>query len=156
MERRNFIKGIGVTALSASVLPSILQAEEIKAPTSPNALSYKDALKAITGGKTPAESPDIELIAPEIAENGAVVPIKVSVKSPMTDKEYVKTIHLISTENGNSRCADVLLTPMNGEAYFSTRIKLGKSQDVVAIAQMSDGRFLSAKKSVKVTIGGCG
>jgi sulfur-oxidizing protein SoxY len=48
------------------------------------------------------------------------------------------------------------LTPANGEAYFGTRVKLGGTQDIVAIAEMSDGTFLSTKQNVKVTIGGCG
>ena len=74
----------------------------------------------------------------------------------MTDKDYVKAIHILATKNGNVRCADIYLSPMNGKAHFGTRIKLGGTQEVVAIAEMSDGTFLSASQNVKVTIGGCG
>jgi len=159
MLRRDFIKGLGIVAAGASVAPVILNAEDKPkeaAPVSPNAMTYDEAVKAITGGKGAKESADVDLVAPEIAENGAVVPVKITVKSPMTEKDYVKSIHLLSSFNGNTRCADVMLSPMNGEGYFSARIKLGKSQDVVAIAAMSDGSFIMAKKAVKVTIGGCG
>jgi sulfur-oxidizing protein SoxY len=93
---------------------------------------------------------------PEIAENGAVVPVKVNVESPMTEADYVKAIHILSTKNGNARCADVMLTPLNGKGYFATRVKLGGTQDVVALVEMSDGSFIRAAKPVKVTIGGCG
>ena len=98
----------------------------------------------------------ISLKAPEIAENGAVVPIKVEVKSPMTSKDYVKEIHVLATRNGNVRCISVNLTPENGKALFGTRIKLSGTQDILAIAKMSDGTFISASQNVKVTIGGCG
>ncbi len=74
----------------------------------------------------------------------------------MTEVNYVKAIHVLTTKNSNARCADVLITPMNGKGYFATRVKLGSTQDVVAVVEMSDGSFLRAAKSVKVTIGGCG
>jgi sulfur-oxidizing protein SoxY len=74
----------------------------------------------------------------------------------MTDSDYVKAIHIFATKNNNSRCIGVHLTPANGKAMFSARIKLGSSQDVVALIEMSDGTFITAKQNVKVTIGGCG
>ena len=119
-------------------------------------MNYETAVAAITGGKPLVASAKVKVEAPEIAENGAVVPVKVSVESPMNDKEYVKAIHVFASKNGNVRCANVYLTPANGEAFFGTRVKLGGTQDVVAIAEMSDGTFLTAKQNVKVTIGGCG
>lgn len=155
MKRRNFLKSIcAASAVVATVSPSLLLAKD--APKGANALNYDAAVAAITGGKAVAKSDKIKLTVPEIAENGAVVPVKVNVESPMTDADYVKAIHILATKNGNSRCADVMLTPINGKGYFATRIKLGGTQDVVALVEMSDGSFLSAAKSVKVTIGGCG
>ncbi len=155
MKRRNFLKSIcAVSAVAAVSTPSILLAKE--APKGGNALSYDAAVSAITGGKTVADSDKVKLTVPEIAENGAVVPVKVNVESAMTEAEHVKAIHVLSTKNGNARCADVMLTPMNGKGYFATRIKLGGTQDVVALVEMSDGSFLRAAKPVKVTIGGCG
>jgi len=155
MKRRNFLKSIcAVGAVAATVTPSVLLAKD--APKGGNALSYDAAVAAITGGKAVADSDKISLTVPEIAENGAVVPVKVNVESPMTEADHVKAIHVLTTKNGNARCADVMLTPLNGKGYFATRVKLGGTQDVVALVEMSDGSFLRAAKPVKVTIGGCG
>lgn len=155
MERRNFIKGIcAASAVAATITPSALMAKD--APKGGNLLAYDAAVAAITGGKTVVDSNKVSLTVPEIAENGAVVPVKVNVESPMTDADHVKAIHVLSTKNGNARCADVMLTPLNGKGYFATRIKLAGTQDVVALVELSDGSFLRAAKPVKVTIGGCG
>ena len=156
MKRRNFLKSIcAVSAVAAVTSPSVLLAKDT-APKGGNAITYDAAVAAITAGKAVTESAKVSLTVPEIAENGAVVPVKVNVESPMTDADYVKAIHILTTKNGNARCADVMLTPMNGKGYFATRVKLGKSQDIVALVEMSDGSFLRAAKPVKVTIGGCG
>jgi len=152
MKRRDFIKGVFAT--SAMVVSTNLMAEE--KVIGANDLSFDAAVKAITDGKEVKKSDKIKLTVPEIAENGAVVPVKVEVKSPMTEEDYVKSIHVLNTKNGNTRCADVMLTPANAKGYFSTRIKLSETQDVVALVELSDGTFLNAAKSVKVTIGGCG
>jgi sulfur-oxidizing protein SoxY len=74
----------------------------------------------------------------------------------MTDADYVKAIHILSGANSNARCIDVHLTPANGKAMFSTRVKLGGTQEVTALIALSNGEFLIASQSVKVTIGGCG
>lgn len=155
MERRNFIKSIcAASAVAATVTPSALLAKE--APKGGNLLSYDAAVAAITGGKAVSDSDKVKLTVPEIAENGAVVPVKVEVDHPMEESNYVKAIHVLSTKNGNARCADVMLTPLNGKGYFATRVKLGGTQDIVALVELSNGTFMRAGKSVKVTIGGCG
>jgi sulfur-oxidizing protein SoxY len=160
MERRKFIQGMfAATAVAAITVPSTVFAEEAKKPVAtkgPNDLSFDDAVKAITDGKGAKESDKIKLTAPEIAENGAVVPIKIEVDHPMEEKNYVKAIHVLNKGNGNARCADVMLTPANAKGYFSTRVKLSKTQEVVALVALSDGTFIQTAKSVKVTIGGCG
>lgn len=156
MERRSFLKSFGAVAACAVVLPHVASAADEKKPTGPNEMNYEMAVAAITGGKAVTPSAKVKMEAPEIAENGAVVPVKVTVESPMSAKDYVKAIHVLASKNGNVRCANIYLTPANGEAYFGTRVKLGGTQDVVAIAEMSDGTFLSTKQNVKVTIGGCG
>lgn len=157
MERRSFLKGFGTVTACAALIPSIVNAaDEAKKVTGPNEMSTESAIAAITGGKPVSPSAKVSLSAPEIAENGAVVPVKVSVESPMSANDHVKAIHVLATKNNNVRCANVYLTPANGEASFGTRIKLGATQDVLAIVEMSNGTFLSAKQNVKVTIGGCG
>jgi len=156
MKRRNFIKGICATsAMVATVSPSLLLAKDEK-PAGGNVLAYAAAVEAITGGKAVSDSDKVKLTVPEIAENGAVVPVKVNVDNPMEESNYVKAIHVLSTKNGNSRCADVMLTPLNGKGYFATRVKLNGTQDVVALVELSNGTFMRSAKSVKVTIGGCG
>ena len=158
MKRRNFLKGLCAVSAAATVTPTLLSAKEEAntAPQGPNAFSYAMAVETITSGKKVTPSEKVDLVVPEIAENGAVVPVKVNVDHPMEENNYVKAIHVLAKENGNSRCADVMLTPMNGKGYFATRVKLAKTQDVVALVELSDGSFISAAKSVKVTIGGCG
>ena len=154
MERRNFLKNMGTAMALSTVIPAVSFAGT--APKDANKMSYKTALDAITNGKAPKESYKVKLKTHEIAENGAVVPVTVNVESPMTDSDYVKSIHILSSKNGNSRTVDVNLTPANGKAMFSTRIKLNGTQNVVALVEMSNGDFLIASQSVKVTIGGCG
>ncbi len=156
MKRRSFLKGVAATAPLAMVAaPLALDAKDNK-PKSPNAMDLKTAMDAITGGKGAKESKKIKLTVPEIAENGAVVPVKITVDHPMEANNYVKAIHVFATQNVNVRCADVQLTPMNGKGYFATRVKLAKSQDVMALVELSDGTFIKTQKPVKVTIGGCG
>jgi len=154
MQRRNFLKNMGTVLAVSAVIPAVSFASS--APKNPNKMSYKTALDAITGGKTPQKSSKVKLKVPEIAENGAVVPVTVNVESPMTSSDYVKAIHILTGKNGNARTIDVHLTPANGKAMFSTRIKLGGTQNVTAVIELSNGEFLIASQSVKVTIGGCG
>ena len=154
MQRRDFLKQLGTAVAVSAVVPAVSFAGST--PKGKNAMSFKVAVDAITGGKTPQKSAKVHLKAPEIAENGAVVPVTVNVDSPMTDSDYVKAIHILNGKNANARCIDVNLTPANGKAMFSTRIKLGGTQDVTALVELSNGDFLIASQSVKVTIGGCG
>jgi len=154
MERRLFIKGLGIIAATSVVVPSISLAADKKA--SATKMGIDKALAEITGAKAISKSSKVHLKAPEIAENGAVVPITIEVDSPMSDADYIKAIHVFATKNGNVRCANVMLTPANGKAFFSTRVKLGVSQDVMALVETSKGEFFSASQNVKVTIGGCG
>ena len=154
MQRRKFLKNVGVALAASAVVPAISFASG--SGKNANKMSYKTAVNAITGGKTPKASAKVHLKAPEIAENGAVVPVTVNVDSPMTSNDYVKAIHILNTKNSNARTVDVFLTPANGKAMFSTRIKLGGTQDIVAIVELSNGEYLIASQSVKVTIGGCG
>jgi sulfur-oxidizing protein SoxY len=155
MQRRDFFKKLGTAAAVTAVIPAMSFAGDAK-PVSPNKMDYDTAVKTITGGKAPKPSKKVKLKVPEIAENGAVVPVTVTVDSPMTASNYVKAIHILTGKNSNSRTIDVYLTPANGKAMFATRIKLGGTQKVTALVELSNGEFLIASQSVKVTIGGCG
>ncbi len=121
------------------------------------ALAKNDAdeiIKSFTGGKEPVKG-KVKLDLPEIAENGNTVPMTVSVESPMTADDHVKAIHVFNEKNPQPSVFTAQLSPRNGKAIVGTRIKLGDSQKVVAIAEMSDGKFYSASADVIVTLAAC-
>jgi sulfur-oxidizing protein SoxY len=98
----------------------------------------------------------VKLDLPEIAENGNTVPITVSVDSPMTEQSYVSEVLIVGDGNPNGGMATFHFSPLSGVAEANTRIRLAATQNINAIAKMSDGSFYTASKQVKVTIGGCG
>ncbi|MGB7288406.1 MAG: thiosulfate oxidation carrier protein SoxY [Salaquimonas sp.] len=112
-------------------------------------------IKEFAGGKEPA-SGTLSLNAPEIAENGNTVPISVSVESPMTADDYVESVVIYAEGNPSPEVITFNFTPMSGEATATTRMRLAKTQNVVAVARTSTGGIFMDKKEVKVTIGGCG
>ncbi|GHD44673.1 thiosulfate oxidation carrier protein SoxY [Thalassobaculum fulvum] len=120
-----------------------------------NTEATEKAIKEFTGGAAP-EAGRITLDAPEIAENGNTVPISVSVESPMSGDDYVQSVTLLADGNPNPAVATFHFTPLSGTATATTRIRLAKTQNVVAVAKMSNGAVFSDTKLVKVTIGGCG
>jgi len=113
------------------------------------AKSVADAVKAFGGG-APTESKDVTLTAPDIAENGAVVPLAVATALP-----GVKQLLILVEKNPSALVAKFDVTDAV-EANFATRAKMGQSSDVYAVAIMADGKALFSKKEVKVTLGGCG
>ncbi len=114
------------------------------------------AIKERIGDKDPKTSSKIELDVPEIAENGSTVPMGVKVDSPMTDADHVKAVHVMATKNPDPEIITFKFTPVSGRAEAQTRMRLAETQEVVAVAELSDGSTLMAQKKVKVTIGGCG
>jgi len=148
VDRRKFVRG-GVAAVTVGL------AAAGDALAQEAAQGWEEAVKKILGETKPIEA-RVTLDLPEIAENGNTVPFAVSVESPMTEKEYVKAIHIISTGNPQSGVATFRLTPQSGKAAVASRMRLGRTQDVIALAELSDGKVLQARRSVKVTIGGCG
>jgi len=114
-----------------------------------DAKSIADAVKAF-GGSAPAESKEVTLTAPDIAENGAVVPLGVA-----TTLAGVRQMLLLVEKNPSALVAKFDVSDAV-DANFATRAKMGQSSDVYAVAIMNDGKALYAKKEVKVTLGGCG
>ncbi|CAN5395441.1 thiosulfate oxidation carrier protein SoxY [soil metagenome] len=112
-------------------------------------------IKKLYGDKK-MDSGKIKLDVPEIAENGLVVPVNVDVESPMTDKDYVKAVHVFADGNPLPGVVTYKFTPASGKASASTRMRLAQTQNIVCVAEMSDGSLYMAKSNVKVTIGGCG
>jgi sulfur-oxidizing protein SoxY len=113
------------------------------------AKSVQEAIKAAGGGAL-VESKDVTLSGPDIAENGAVVPLGVS-----TGLAGVKDLLILVEKNPNVLVAMFRVNDAV-DASFMTRAKMGQSSDVYAVAIMADGRALFSKKEVKVTLGGCG
>ena len=113
------------------------------------AKNLNDALKALGAG-APTASKDVVIGGPDIAENGAVVPLTVSSTLP-----NVKQLLLVVEKNPSPLVAMFNVTPAV-DANFQTRAKMGQTSDVYAVAITTDGKALYAKKEVKVTIGGCG
>jgi sulfur-oxidizing protein SoxY len=153
MQRRHFLKNTmatGAVALAAS--SGLLVPAKVLASWNKAAFDAKDVSSAMSGsiGTDKTEASDkIKIKAPDIAENGAVVPVTVS-----SDLSDVKSITIISEKNGTPLIAKFNLKGQ-AEPFVSTRIKMGKTSNVIAICE-SGGKFLSASKEVKVTIGGCG
>jgi len=114
-----------------------------------------DLIKRFTGGKTAAEG-KVNLDLPEIAENGNTVPMTVSVESAMTDASHVTEVLIVGDGNPNGGMVTFHFSPLSGTAEANTRIRLAATQNITAVAKMSDGSFYMASKLVKVTIGGCG
>ena len=146
--RRTFTLGVAaaVTAFAVPATAALAQ-DQVQA--------WELAVRKIVGEAKPSEG-KFALELPEIAENGNTVPFTVSVESPMTEKDHVKAIHVVATANPQPGVATFRLTPLSGKAAVSSRLRLARTQDVIGIAELSDGRFLMAKRPVKVTIGGCG
>lgn len=113
------------------------------------AKNMADLMKAL-GGSAPTESKDVTVTGPDIAENGAVVPVGASTSLP-----GVKRLLILIEKNPSMLAASFDVTDAV-EANVATRVKMGQSSDVFAVAMMNDGKVLFAKKEVKVTLGGCG
>ena len=144
--RREFLAtvGAGAAALAAGISTSEASVESVAAEV----MKLFGAKKIIEG--------KIKLDLPTIAENGLVVPLGFEVESPMTDADYVKAIHFFAEGNPNPQIASFRFTPMSPKASAAVRVRLAQTQNVVAFAEMSNGEIYTAKKEVKVTIGGCG
>lgn len=119
--------------------------------------SVDATLKRLFGGRPIKDGSSVIAIdLPLIAENGALVPMTVEVASPQTPQSHVKAIYVISDKNRRPLNAKFTLTPASGQAFVGTNLRLGESTDVRAVAEMSDGTLLAAKRQVKVAVGGCG
>ncbi len=112
-------------------------------------------ISEITNGKQVSDI-DIYLDMPEIAENGNQVKIVFEIDSPMSEAEFVKTVFVFADGNPEPDVAKFNFTPAMGACGATTRMRLSKTQNVIVLAEMSNGLFAKADTKVKVTIGGCG
>ena len=116
--------------------------------------SMADAIKAFVGEAEVREG-RVTLEIPPLVENGNSVPLTVKVDSPMTAQDHVKRIAVFNERNPQPNVANFHLSPRAGRAVVSTRIRLGDSQNIVAVAQLSDGTFWSDTAELVVTLPAC-
>jgi sulfur-oxidizing protein SoxY len=149
--RRDFMKLTGVFGLLAAA-GLLTTGEALAQQQAWNKAAFDTKSMAETYkvlGGTPAESADIAITAPDIAENGAVVPVGVASKIPNTQAVYI-----LVEKNPNMMAAGFNI-PQGTEANVATRIKMGQTSNVYAVVKAND-KFYVASKEVKVTLGGCG
>jgi sulfur-oxidizing protein SoxY len=142
LDRRSFLAG----AALITVLPLA------SARATPEAMAA--AIKEVVGGAT-IRAGRVKLDLPPLVENGNAVPLTVSVESPMTPADHIRAIHVFNEKNPQPHVFDARLGPRNGRAVVATRIKLGDSQKIIAIAETSAGEFWSASADVIVTLAAC-
>jgi sulfur-oxidizing protein SoxY len=106
-------------------------------------------------GEAAVQAGKVKLEIPPLVENGNTVPMTVSVSSPMTPDDYVRSIHVFNEKNPQPNIGNFYLGPRAGRAQVSTRIRLADSQKIVAIAKLSDGSFWSTSADVVVTLAAC-
>jgi sulfur-oxidizing protein SoxY len=151
MKRREVLKTGSTLAVIAAAISAGVMPQHAFASWNKNAFDAKslnDVIKAM-GGSGAEKSGDISITAPDIAENGAVVPIAVASKLA-----NVESIAILVEKNPNSLAAQFDI-PAGTEANVGTRVKMGQSSNVHAVVK-AGGKYFVATKEVKVTLGGCG
>lgn len=162
--RRSFLKFAGGAGAAAAVMSLGLSVSGGVAAQGAQGLGMPlpdekvaDTLRRLFGSRPIQAAGDkIKFEAPMIAENGAVVPVRIEADLPMTKDEYVRNIYIISDKNRRPLNAQFSLTPDSGKAAVGTNIRLASTSDVRVIAETSKGALYEAKREVKVTVGGCG
>jgi sulfur-oxidizing protein SoxY len=146
MDRRRFLGQAAIIVVLPFGLPF--------GPASATPEAMAEAIKKVVGSSAVTEG-RVKLDMPPLIENGNTVPLVVSVESPMTVADHVKAIHVFNEKNPQPNVFSARLSTRSGKAIVGTRIKLGDSQKIVAIAETSDGRFWSASADVIVTLAAC-
>lgn len=141
MKRRDFLAGAaGVLALPGAALAQ---------------LDPLDPLARALAGGAPVRKGRVTLVLPQLADNGNSVPIRITVDSPMTPADHVKSIHLYSERNPVPNMANFYLGPRAGKAEINSRVRLAGSQRVTAVAKLSDGTFWYDAAPIVVTLSAC-
>lgn len=147
--RRRFLKVAG-SAAAVGTFPLVVTVRPVEA--TPETMA--SAIRMVTGGAT-VQNGKVKLDIPPLVENGNSVPMVVSVTSPMTAKDYVKSIHVFNEKNPQPNLGNFYLSPRAGRAQVSTRVRLADSQKIIAIARLSDGSLWSTTAEVVVTLAAC-
>lgn len=147
--RRRFLKLAG-SAAAIGALPVAISVRPVEA--TPETMAA--AIRTVTGGAA-VQSGKVKLDIPPLVENGNSVPMTVTVTSPMTPTDYVKSIHVFNEKNPQPNLGNFYLRPSAGRAQVATRVRLADSQKIVAIAKLSDGSLWSVTAEVVVTLAAC-
>jgi len=142
--RRHIIIGAGAVSMAAMLPVKAFATTEMR----------DKVLQELTKG-APVTDDRVRLTIPGVAENGLSVYTTVTVDSPMTEADHVRAIHILSEKNPIAHLMTFHLGPRAGRAKVSTNIRLGASQEVTALAELSDGTFWRDRKDVVVTIAAC-
>jgi sulfur-oxidizing protein SoxY len=146
--RRQFL-GLAGSAAALGAVP-ILTVRPAEATPAMLATAIRNVV-----GAAVVRTGKVKLDMPPLVENGNTVPMTVSVVSPMTSDDYVKSIHVFNEKNPQPNIGNFYLGPRAGRAQVSSRIRLADSQKIVAIARLSDDTFWSASVDVIVTLAAC-
>src|SRR5215475_6533258 len=146
--RRTFL-GLAGGAAVAGALPVVTLR-----PLEATPAMLSSAIRNVVG-EAAIRTGKVKLDIPPLVENGNTVPMTVSVESPMTANDYVKSIHVFNEKNPQPNIGNFYIGPWAGRAQISTRIRLADSQKVVAIARLSDDSFWAASVEVIVTLAAC-
>jgi sulfur-oxidizing protein SoxY len=146
--RRRFL-GLAGSAAAIGALPVVTVR-----PVEATPETMANAIRTVVGN-APVQTGKVKLDIPPLVENGNSVPMVVSVASPMTSNDYVKSIHVFNEKNPQPNLGNFFLGPRAGRAQVSTRVRLADSQKITAIARLSDGSLWSATAEVVVTLAAC-
>jgi sulfur-oxidizing protein SoxY len=146
--RRDFLGLAGGAAVAGAVPIVTLR------PLEATPAMLTSAIRNVVG-EAQVQTGKVKIDIPPLVENGNTVPMTVSVTSPMTATDYVKSIHVFNEKNPQPNIGNFYIGPWAGRAQIATRIRLADSQKVVAIARMSDDSFWSVSADVIVTLAAC-
>lgn len=149
IDRRSFL--VSSSSAASALALMLLNGSAVMARSS----NYEEAVQEVLKGAKPAAE-HISLKMPEIAENGNVVSITIDASAAEAAGKTVKALHVFATDNPWPYVATFHLSPFSGTALVTSRMRLARSQKVVAIAALEGDEFLITETFVKVTIGGCG
>lgn len=155
LDRRTFLLSTGATVAALTLVERAVAQQSERALTAAYSAEFKSELAGLLKHAKPQES-GIVLDLPESVDNGEYVPVTIEVASPMTADDHVTALHLLSTANPRARVATFRFSLMSGKARVTSRMRLARTQDVVAIAMLSGGRVLLTQRPVDVGVGGCG
>lgn len=148
MARRELVRAGGAAAAAAAFWAHL--------PPATAATGVDAAVTALLAGREPVESQQLHLELPEQFDYGTTIPLGLTVDGPMTEAEHVRRVSVFATGNPFAQVASVRFTPASGRATASTRIRLNEGrQEVVAVAELGDGRAWLARRTIEVAVSGC-